>query len=132
MTTFQLHRDKPLTKNAQKTFLEKIGQHWFKIILAVFALHIIFNKDVNISVNFSDKNRKEVADLNQVQKLPASFHLETPTVTEPVNEGRKSTKEVVTASMASIPMPKKAEKVCLLYTSPSPRDQRGSRMPSSA
>ena len=25
-----------------------------------------------------------------------------------------------------------ANKVCLLYTSPSPRDQRGSRMPSSA
>ena len=25
-----------------------------------------------------------------------------------------------------------AQKVCLLYTSPSPRDQRGSRMPSSA
>ena len=24
------------------------------------------------------------------------------------------------------------EKICLLYTSPSPRDQRGSRMPSSA
>ena len=27
---------------------------------------------------------------------------------------------------------KKLSKVCLLYTSPSPRDQRGSRMPSSA
>ena len=27
---------------------------------------------------------------------------------------------------------KKQSKVCLLYTSPSPRDQRGSRMPSSA
>ena len=26
----------------------------------------------------------------------------------------------------------KIDKVCLLYTSPSPRDQRGSRMPSSA
>ena len=27
---------------------------------------------------------------------------------------------------------KKNKKTCLLYTSPSPRDQRGSRMPSSA
>ena len=27
---------------------------------------------------------------------------------------------------------KAMEKICLLYTSPSPRDQRGSRMPSSA
>ena len=26
----------------------------------------------------------------------------------------------------------KGHKICLLYTSPSPRDQRGSRMPSSA
>ena len=28
--------------------------------------------------------------------------------------------------------PDKGAKTCLLYTSPSPRDQRGSRMPSSA
>ena len=28
--------------------------------------------------------------------------------------------------------PKKRDYFCLLYTSPSPRDQRGSRMPSSA
>ena len=28
--------------------------------------------------------------------------------------------------------PKEASRLCLLYTSPSPRDQRGSRMPSSA
>ena len=28
--------------------------------------------------------------------------------------------------------PEKSSKICLLYTSPSPRDQRGSRMPSSA
>ena len=30
------------------------------------------------------------------------------------------------------PSAKKARRACLLYTSPSPRDQRGSRMPSSA
>ena len=29
-------------------------------------------------------------------------------------------------------IPKESIKACLLYTSPSPRDQRGSRMPSSA
>ena len=29
-------------------------------------------------------------------------------------------------------LPKRGFKSCLLYTSPSPRDQRGSRMPSSA
>ena len=33
----------------------------------------------------------------------------------------------------TLPMDKNRDgKVCLLYTSPSPRDQRGSRMPSSA
>ena len=30
------------------------------------------------------------------------------------------------------PIPSDLEMICLLYTSPSPRDQRGSRMPSSA
>ena len=33
---------------------------------------------------------------------------------------------------ARAPLPRLAPSVCLLYTSPSPRDQRGSRMPSSA
>ena len=31
-----------------------------------------------------------------------------------------------------IDLAKQEQKTCLLYTSPSPRDQRGSRMPSSA
>ena len=33
---------------------------------------------------------------------------------------------------ASIKPPMELNEICLLYTSPSPRDQRGSRMPSSA
>ena len=38
------------------------------------------------------------------------------------------------SNVASIDVPFRGRifKVCLLYTSPSPRDQRGSRMPSSA
>ena len=39
---------------------------------------------------------------------------------------RQSAQEVATPWLAGKPQP------CLLYTSPSPRDQRGSRMPSSA
>ena len=35
-------------------------------------------------------------------------------------------------SRISIERPAKKANICLLYTSPSPRDQRGSRMPSSA
>ena len=33
---------------------------------------------------------------------------------------------------STVDLASKTTKVCLLYTSPSPRDQRGSRMPSSA
>ena len=36
------------------------------------------------------------------------------------------------ARLSSINSEAVAQKICLLYTSPSPRDQRGSRMPSSA
>ena len=34
--------------------------------------------------------------------------------------------------LVGTPLPAEDERACLLYTSPSPRDQRGSRMPSSA
>lgn len=30
-------------------------KHWFQITLALFALHIFLNKDINIQVNFNDK-----------------------------------------------------------------------------
>ena len=36
------------------------------------------------------------------------------------------------STLSNILSGKKGYEVCLLYTSPSPRDQRGSRMPSSA
>ena len=37
-----------------------------------------------------------------------------------------------TVSLELLPSVEDAARTCLLYTSPSPRDQRGSRMPSSA
>ena len=39
---------------------------------------------------------------------------------------------IIVEGNVSIPKVPKLTYVCLLYTSPSPRDQRGSRMPSSA
>ena len=39
---------------------------------------------------------------------------------------------VTFAAELAVPTSEVLSKVCLLYTSPSPRDQRGSRMPSSA
>ena len=41
-------------------------------------------------------------------------------------------KDFSTAMQHAYKMAKKMYGICLLYTSPSPRDQRGSRMPSSA
>ena len=41
----------------------------------------------------------------------------------------KEIREAISCHMAALPLP---FRTCLLYTSPSPRDQRGSRMPSSA
>ena len=47
---------------------------------------------------------------------------------EPVKHSKKA-KKMVESIVAE---PKTESSICLLYTSPSPRDQRGSRMPSSA
>lgn len=113
MTTFQLNRDKPLLTKKGKSSLEKIGQHWFKIVLAIFALHIIFNKDVNIQVNFSDKNQKEVADLSTVEKLPASFNM-TPVAAKPALAAKKEKPAVNLSAIAGVaemkPAPKTNEK----------------------
>ena len=46
--------------------------------------------------------------------------------------GGGSVKTIETAGRTYIPQVRGWETVCLLYTSPSPRDQRGARMPSSA
>jgi flagellum-specific peptidoglycan hydrolase FlgJ len=108
MTTFQLNRDKPLFNQKQRSSLEKIGQHWFKIVLAIFALHIIFNKDVNIQVNFSDKNHKEVADISNVQKMPASFG-GTATAATPVLTTNKPKAQTNLSAIAGI-ADKKASK----------------------
>jgi len=113
MTTFQLNRDKPLLTENGKSSLEKIGQHWFKIVLAIFALHIIFNKDVNIQVNFSDKNHKEVADLSAVEKLPASFN-SAPIVAKPALTSNKKKPTANLSAIAGVaemkPAPKTNEK----------------------
>ena len=47
---------------------------------------------------------------------------------------RTQRQDLLTSNIANKDTPgyKAEDMVCLLYTSPSPRDQRGSRMPSSA
>ena len=49
-----------------------------------------------------------------------------------VEEEAPVIEEMVVAEIPAEPEPEPEPEPCLLYTSPSPRDQRGSRMPSSA
>ena len=51
----------------------------------------------------------------------------TPNIRIDLKKGEDIFKKIDMDDLVSIP-----KKICLLYTSPSPRDQRGSRMPSSA
>ena len=58
-------------------------------------------------------------------------------IDNPFDQNRRHSQEITaqkqqTATVAAREAPKVVKKACLLYTSPSPRDQRGSRMPSSA
>ena len=69
---------------------------------------------------------------NPGSDLYGSDRMVLETVRALVGAGRRV---VVTVPMAGplVPLLEEAgAEVCLLYTSPSPRDQRGSRMPSSA
>ena len=54
------------------------------------------------------------------------IYWQAPSILNPFLSG--GTKDVESASLVIEPL----ARYCLLYTSPSPRDQRGSRMPSSA
>ena len=47
-------------------------------------------------------------------------------------KGSKSESKAISDGLQVFSVSEACEKACLLYTSPSPRDQRGSRMPSSA
>ena len=53
-------------------------------------------------------------------------------VTEGTTNGPTMTFESMTVDYGTIEQNSDPLRSCLLYTSPSPRDQRGSRMPSSA
>ena len=67
-----------------------------------------------------------VISANQLQEAHVRFLLEPDAhlYTEPVPDGFNAISITLTGDDTL--------KVCLLYTSPSPRDQRGARMPSSA
>ena len=74
---------------------------------------------------------KRIGELeDQKNKLQAEIDEKTAGLRDAVKHVDKESLlfSVLTAALG----PKSKPKSCLLYTSPSPRDQRGSRMPSSA
>ena len=74
------------------------------------------------------------ADCHWGADAEADFNLEGFITLDQLLNGRKKWKKAVVRMAAKEMPPQDSEPVpdCLLYTSPSPRDQRGSRMPSSA
>ena len=88
------------------THLKKITKHPMSIGIGIWALlHLAVNPDITSVVLFSAFLAYSILDI-----LVAEF--------------KKEEKKLHEAKILY--------DVCLLYTSPSPRDQRGSRMPSSA
>ena len=81
------------------------------------------------------KNAKETADTSDdVVEEEVAVKEEEETAAADTNEEEEKEKEVAEEPerpRKKIILKKRSER-CLLYTSPSPRDQRGSRMPSSA
>ena len=69
--------------------------------------------------------------MSAVTAAPAAFG-DALTIASEVASGTRSATSVVEQHLDRIADHEAAVHACLLYTSPSPRDQRGSRMPSSA
>ena len=71
----------------------------------------------------------EIHEVSHANDKVFSYRLRGHTIVMPCNAA-----QVVHTLVTTLPRKDIADwvKVCLLYTSPSPRDQRGSRMPSSA
>ena len=80
---------------------------------------------VDVSIDDELASARDTASPITLRFLPAGDHV--PLARRPVPEVRGKRFRVV-----HIPEGTARIEVCLLYTSPSPRDQRGSRMPSSA
>ena len=83
------------------------------------------NDDGTITVGISNHAQGQLGDL---------VFVETPEIDHSCDaeEGIAVVESVKAASDIYAPVAGKVIDTCLLYTSPSPRDQRGSRMPSSA
>ena len=98
----------------------------FGAILAILYLNIKSKKE-----NRADETN-EIANLNaEIIRLKDSLNSTINTSLSSMSTSFNSLSTGVTKDMTEA-LTKVDEKVCLLYTSPSPRDNRTSRMPSSA
>ena len=86
-------------------------------------------KTSKLTKNFFSKGKNNVwmSHADQVTKLPKNFKI----IAQSINS-KMCIIENVKKKMFGIQFHPEVSHTCLLYTSPSPRDQRGSRMPSSA
>ena len=97
---------------------------------------------LNIVLASKSKVRKEILENHKIACMVEVSNVDE----EPIKESllkEGATPEIISKNLAELKANKVSQKVsntlvlgadsvCLLYTSPSPRDQRGSRMPSSA
>ena len=87
-----------------------------------------------VMVSIEGGGRKEVKPLNAVLPIARKYPVQARGSTEAMRQQRsvlgKDSRQHFEHFVGAAPVAR-AER-CLLYTSPSPRDQRGSRMPSSA
>ena len=93
----------------------------------MFARHISDDKRDNIRKNTiidSELQVKMMYEFFGKVQIPLSELCQLETLIPLINPGDKIFKYATAFNTCG--------KICLLYTSPSPRDQRGSRMPSSA
>ena len=72
----------------------------------------------------------------EVYQDEASFDIESKDDNSPLTRADREANDIICQHLElltpKLPIISEENKDCLLYTSPSPRDQRGSRMPSSA
>ena len=101
------------------------------IVILVNKWDLIKDKETNTARDLEEKIKAKLAPFNDVpvvfisalEKTRISRALD---IALKVDENRK--RKITTSVLNEIMQ----GEICLLYTSPSPRDQRGSRMPSSA
>ena len=107
--------------------------HGYYSMLATNITTIAFAQDADVFIQITD-NRQPLNDIWHVSDVALTFlDRNRPTCARGLMEGSLSKiKATCRYRVHKSPHPRSVLRVCLLYTSPSPRDRQKSRMPSSA